>query len=124
MKIRVEVRRPVLTEHPASKRVRPEVHDRLRGVLVLPAGGRVTLPPKELPLLNDDAIGRFVRDSALKIRDHVADDATVEMLSAQLWALAEPYRISAEALVEKEARERAVLQRTRNALGRNRTRGL
>lgn len=117
MKIRVEVRHPVRTECPVSKRRRPELHDRLRGVLVL-NGRRISLPPKRIPFDNEADIGRFVWDSAEKIRRYVADEQLVEKLAADLDVQAQQFRLSAQALAEKEKREQDLLARVRKALGR------
>lgn len=116
MKIRVEVRHPVRTEHPLSMRRRPVVQDRLRAVLVLPGGERVALPPKPLPFESDHDIGRFVRDSAAKIRSKGIDEPVVERLATQLWMQAETFRIAPEVLVLKREREAKLAERARWAI--------
>lgn len=118
MKIRTEVRHPVRTECPVSRRRRPELQDRLRGVLVLD-GKRITLPPKAIPFENETDIAHFIRDSAEKLRKHIADEQVVEKLASQLWMHAQPFRLSAQALAEKDKREQDVLARVRKDLGRS-----
>ncbi|MBL8918135.1 MAG: hypothetical protein JNJ54_04670 [Myxococcaceae bacterium] len=115
MKIRVEVRHPMRTECPSSNRRRPEVHDRLRGVLVV-NGKRVSLPPRAIPFETEADVRGFVQNSAEKIRRYVADDALVEKLAAQLTALADLHRLSPEDLAQRRKREEELLQRARAAL--------
>lgn len=113
MKVRVELRRPVVTGTPLSGRRRPVVQDRLRGVLVLPGGHRVALPPKTVPFTSHGEIGEFVRDAANRIREHVSNTELVDLLAAQLWSQAEGYLMTPEARAVKAAREQALLQHVR-----------
>ncbi len=118
MKVRVEVRRPHLVEHPAPGRSRRAVSERLRGVLVLANGTRIALPPSSLPFSDDEAIDAFVRRSAEKIRTVMSDEGVVENLCASLLQLARPFRLPPDALEEARAQQRETLDSVRRALRR------